>query len=80
MHAGTRGGGGESPRRYTELEVSFEGFCDIVKAAGERTSRKDREGGAPSPPPQLGQRTGTSQQGPQSLNAVVLEKYKSKNQ
>ena len=57
--------------RDSELEVSFEGFCDIVKAAGERTRRKKSQVGAAAaapPPPQ--------QQGRASLNAVVLEKYK----
>jgi hypothetical protein len=56
--------------RDSELEVSFEGFCDIVKAAGERTRRKESQVGAAAaaPPPQ--------QQGRASLNAVVLEKYK----
>jgi hypothetical protein len=61
--------------RDSELEVSFEGFCDIVKAAGERTRRKESQVGAAAAaaaaaaaPPQ--------QQGRASLNAVVLEKYK----
>jgi hypothetical protein len=51
--------------RDTELEVSFDGFCNIVKAAGERTCRHT---------------CASSPQARSSLNAIVLKKYKSHNQ
>jgi CRP-like cAMP-binding protein len=59
--------------RDSKLEVSFEGFCDIVKAAGERTRRKEGKVGATTAQ-QVG--TGSASAGRASLNAVVLEKYK----
>ena len=53
--------------RDTELEVSFEGFCNIVKAAGARSSKRDDPAASP-PQPKGGGRA--------SLNSIVLEKYK----
>ena len=64
--------------RDTEPEVTFEGFCNIVKAAAERTQKKM----SPPEPPLESRRIVPKGQveevskGLLSLNAAVLEKYK----
>ena len=58
--------------RDTELEVSFEGFCNIVKAAGARSSKRDDPAASPPQPPPPQPKGG----GRASLNSIVLEKYK----
>ena len=57
--------------RDTELEVSFQGFCNIVKAAGERSSKKVSSTNPPPVPPPPKPSAGGA-----SFNAIVLEKYK----
>jgi CRP-like cAMP-binding protein len=57
--------------RDTELEISFEGFCNIVRAAGTRSNNWDSLAASPSPPPPPQPKAGRA-----GLNAIVLEKYK----